>query len=162
VVEVLAKLAPLPMADGVYLMQEDMPDTYTEVELRTSRLDRRARHATGDGGRGDHAPQVRRVMETWKWEDTWAGLSDMAMSAARSGEPERAVKALLLDTVKNRTPERAQLSARKTDRLSAGNGGLLSALAMMANGWTETAQPTRPVSQDGKWRVRHEGLRTWL
>jgi len=43
------------------------------------------------------------------------------------------------------------------------NGGLLSAVAMMAAGWTDgPARSTPGFPADGKWDVRFENLRTWM
>ena len=59
----------------------------------------------------------------------------VAMTAARLGEPDLAVGALLLDTPKNRHAQRPQLPASGLTVYLPGNGGLLTAVAMMAAGW---------------------------
>ena len=46
---------------------------------------------------------LRRVMETWQWDETWGwDYPLVAMTAARVGEPAIAIDALLMDTPKNR------------------------------------------------------------
>jgi hypothetical protein len=40
------------------------------------------------------------------------------------------------------------------------NGGLLTAVALMARGWDcDGGRPTPGFPADGRWTVRHEGLR---
>ena len=85
----------------------------------------------------------------------------LAMTAARLGEPERAVDALLLDTPKNAY----RLNGHNHQRPGLtiylpGNGGLLSAVAMMAAGWDGAPERHAPgFPDDGRWTVRWEGLR---
>ena len=46
---------------------------------------------------------LRRVFETWQWDETWGwDYPLVAMTAARVGEPSLAIDALLMDTPKNR------------------------------------------------------------
>ena len=68
----------------------------------------------------------------------------VAMCAARVGEPERAVDALLLDTPKNHY----RLNGHNHQRPGLtiylpGNGGLLYAVAMMAAGWDGATEEAR-------------------
>ena len=83
------------------------------------------------------------------------------MCAARVGEPARAVDALLMDTPKN--TYRASGQNYQRPGLSVylpGNGGLLTAVAMMAAGWDGGPQSHAPgFPDDGTWQVRFEGLR---
>ena len=103
------------------------------------------------------------VMQHWNWQTTWGWDYGMiAMAAARLGEPEIALKALLIDTQKNtylpnghnfQTPDRLRIYL-------PGNGALLTAIAMMCAGWDgceETVNPGFP--HDGKWNVHWEGLK---
>jgi hypothetical protein len=85
----------------------------------------------------------------------------VAMCAARVGQPERAVDALLLDTPKNRY----RLNGHNHQRPGLtiylpGNGGLLYAVAMMAAGWDGAPKQYAPDFPDnGQWVVRWENLR---
>ncbi|OHB68401.1 MAG: glycoside hydrolase family 65 [Planctomycetes bacterium RBG_13_62_9] len=102
------------------------------------------------------------VLRTWDWPSTWGwDYPVLAMTAARLGEPDKAVEALFLESPKNRYLANGHnyQSARLPVYLP-GNGGLLAAVAMMAAGWD--GAPDRPAPgfpNDGKWRVRWEGLR---
>jgi hypothetical protein len=96
---------------------------------------------------------LKKVMEVWQWDKCWGWDFPMtAMTAARLGEGELAVKALMIESVKNRYLPNGHVYQRPnlTAYLPA-NGGLLSAVAMMVlskNGFP----------QDGKWVVKSEGL----
>ena len=103
------------------------------------------------------------VMQNWNWVTTWGWDYGMiAMTAARLGDTETALKALLIDTQKNtylpsghnfQTPDRLRIYL-------PGNGALLTAVAMMCAGWdgcTDSHNPGFP--KDGTWNVRWEGLK---
>ena len=103
------------------------------------------------------------VMQNWNWDTTWGWDYGMtAMCAARLGDGENAVKALLIDMVKNtylvsghnyQEPKRLRLYL-------PGNGALLDAVAMMCAGWDGCPDVKNPgFPQDGKWNVKWEGLR---
>ncbi len=101
------------------------------------------------------------VLKNWDWPSTWGWDYPMlAMTAARVGEPERAVDALFLDSPKNRYLANGHnYQSARLPLYLPGNGGLLAAVAMMAAGWD--GGPDRPnpgFPDDGKWRVRWEGL----
>ena len=102
------------------------------------------------------------VMDHWNWQTTWGWDYGMiAMTAARLGDPETALKALFIDTQKNtylpnghnfQTPDRLRIYL-------PGNGALLTAVAMMCAGWDGCTEPLNPgFPKDGKWNVRWEGL----
>ena len=80
---------------------------------------------------------LKKVMKEWDWAETWGWDYPMtAMTAARLGEPEMAVDALLLDTPKNHFAANGHNYQRPDLPLYLpGNGGLLYAVALMANGW---------------------------
>ena len=103
------------------------------------------------------------VMQNWNWATTWGWDYGMiAMTAARLGEPEIALKALLIDTQKNtylpnghnfQTPDRLRIYL-------PGNGALLTAIAMMCAGWDDCTDIKNPgFPKDGTWNVRWEGLK---
>ena len=83
-----------------------------------------------------------------------------AMTAARLGEPQVAMDALLMSTEKNRyLPNGHNWQRRDLPCYLPGNGGLLYAVAMMAAGWRSAPRGLAPgFPSDGTWLVRHEGL----
>ena len=102
------------------------------------------------------------VMQHWNWPTTWGWDYGMtAMAAARLGQPETALKALLIDTQKNTYLKNGH-NFQTADRLRIylpGNGALLTAIAMMCAGWDGCTIPSNPgFPQDGTWNVRWEGL----
>jgi hypothetical protein len=155
---VAAKLAPLPVRDGVYVELEQ-PTTGPEG------------HPTMVGALGfvpdvgvvDHdrmRATLRYVLDHWDWRESWGwDYPLLAMTACRLGEPELAVDALLLDTPKNRYLACGH-NPQRPGRLSLylpGNGGLLYAVAMMAAGW-DGAPPRPAPGFPAGWQVAAEGL----
>ncbi len=105
---------------------------------------------------------LRKVLDVWRWADTWGWDYPMvAMTAARVGEPEIAVAALLMDTPKNRwLPNGHNWQRPNLPLYLPGNGGLLAAVAMMAAGWR--GGPNQPAPGfPSNWTVRSEGLRAY-
>jgi len=82
------------------------------------------------------------------------------MTAARLGEPGIAVDALLLETQKNKyLPNGHNYQRPGLHLYLPGNGGLLTAVALMAAGWENgPADPTPGFPKQG-WNVRMEGLK---
>ncbi len=102
------------------------------------------------------------IMQNWNWPTTWGWDYGMtAMAAARLGQPETALKALLIDTQKNTYLKNGH-NFQTADRLRIylpGNGALLTAIAMMCAGWDGCTIPNNPgFPQDGTWNIRWEGL----
>ena len=98
------------------------------------------------------------VLQHWNWDKTWGWDYPMvAMCAARLGEPAKAVDALLMD---RRTNTYLVSGHNYQDgRLRVylpGNGGLLTAVAMMLAGWDGSSVPNPGFPAD--WDVRWEGL----
>ena len=162
---VARRLAPLPEKDGLYIFSDDRPDTFT---LRT--FD----HIDNIGIAGMLPPfagldpvkarnTVEEVGRKWNWDGTWGwDFPWMAMAAARVGDPQLAVEALLNPSRKNYYDERGICTGGPGPYLP-GNGGLLYAVAMMAAGWD--GAPKRPAPgfpADGSWTVRWEDLKPAL
>jgi protein-glucosylgalactosylhydroxylysine glucosidase len=161
---VLRALSPLPMRDGLYVNAESAPTTFTDADQRrdhptvlgaygfvgSPRVDREAMRRT-----------LRRVMETWQWPETWGwDYPLVAMTAARLGEPEVAVEALLMDTPKNRyLPNGHNYQRPGLSIYLPGNGGVLLAAAMMAAGWDGAPNAHAPGFPRRGWTVAWEGLR---
>jgi len=160
--EVVARLAPLPQKDGLYIFSDDRLDTFT-----TRTFD----HVDNIGIAGmvppfpglDPATAKRTVEEVgrrWNWDATWGwDFPWMAMAAARVGDPNLAVEALLNPSGKNHYDERGVCTGGPGPYLP-GNGGLLYAVAMMAAGWDGAPGQNAPgFPSDGSWTVRWEGLK---
>ncbi len=164
---VRAGLASLPQADGVYLLQEGMDDTYTRWNWEHPSLVGMLGLLPGDGVEpAVMRATVRKVWQTWQWDrKTWGwDFPLLALAAARNGEPQLAVDALLHPAARNRF-NAVGLSEGGPFPYFPSNGGLLYAVALMAAGWSpDPAAPagsTRPAPgfpADGSWTVRWENL----
>jgi hypothetical protein len=157
--EVRRNLAPLPVANGLFIHTAEWNDTYTK---------RAWEHPDPIGVLGMLPPMdgvdpeiakrtVSTVWKTWDWDRCWGwDFPWIAMAAARTGQPQIAVDALLKNSPKN---------DYSTDGMCGGwylpgNGGLLYAVAMMAAGWDGAPNENAPgFPQDGKWVVRWEDLK---
>jgi protein-glucosylgalactosylhydroxylysine glucosidase len=155
--DVLERLAPLPQDDGRYLMMEGMGDTYTKWNWEHPSLLGAYGMQPGDGVN----PQTMRrsllkVLDVWQWDRGWGWDFPMAaMTAAKLNEPELAVRALMIESVKNRyLPNGHVYQGRNLPAYLPGNGGLLAAVAMMALGGV--------FPRDGKWSVKLEGFSALL
>ena len=165
--DMINKLSPLAAGkpSSIYLAAESAPDTYSTLALISD-------HPAVLGAVGI-LPMSRLVdqkimMQTsdwiwtgWNWDKTWGWDYPMvAMNAARLGEPSKAVDALLMD---KRTNTYLKNGHNYQDgRLRCylpGNGGLLTAIAMMCAGWDGCTEKNPGFPKDGKWDVRWEGLK---
>lgn len=102
------------------------------------------------------------VIRKWDWPSTWGWDYPMlAMTAARLGEPEKAVDALFIESQKNRYLVNGHnYQSARLPLYLPGNGGLLSAVAMMAAGWDGCHDRPAPGFPDnGKWNIQWEGLK---
>ena len=164
--EVQENLASLPIADGLYLPSAGALAAYTDDRFRRDHP-----VVTGAYGMLPASPMVdRAVMERtfrnivgrWNWETTWGWDYPMlAMTAARLGDPGKAIDMLLIDTQKNTYLVNGHNYQDERLRLYLpGNGGLLTAVAMMAAGWDGAPDRRNPgFPSDGTWHVKWEGLR---
>jgi len=162
--DVLAKLSPLPVQQGVYLAAESATDSYTNPEYKTDHPS-----VFGTYGMLPETPLLDKkimrktfdlIWDTWNWKATWGWDFPMtAMTAARLGMPEKAVDALLMDVQTNTYLGNGHnyQDSRLTLYLP-GNGGLLSAVAMMCAGWDGSTGKTPGFPADGTWKVKWEGL----
>ncbi len=160
---VLRGLSALPMRDGLYVNAESAPDTFTDARQRRDHPTLLGAYGFVASSRVDRAAMRRtllRVLDTWQWADTWGwDYPLVAMTAARLGEPERAMDALLMDTPKNHYhPNGHNYQRPGLTTYLPGNGGLLSAVAMMAAGWDGAPARHAPGFPRHGWSVRPEGL----
>jgi hypothetical protein len=162
--KIINKLSSLAVKDGLCLAAEDALDTYTDIRFTSD-------HPAVLGALGIlpenklvEAKYMKNTLDwiwdKWNWDVTWGWDYPMvAMSAARLGEPERAVGALLMDKKTNTYLVNGH--NYKDDRLRIylpGNGGLLTAVAMMCAGWDGNKDKNPGFPKDGKWNVVWEGL----
>lgn len=176
-------LAPLAWSDGaadgsefnvdkskkygkVYLACETTLDTYTDRRLTSD-------HMAVLGALGIYPASrltndtimsntLSWVLDNWNWDKTWGWDYPMtAMCAARLNRPDDAV-AILLNTERTNTylPNGHNYQDKRLRCYLPGNGGLLTAVAMMCAGWDDCTLGKNPGwPKDGRWNVRWEGLK---
>ncbi|NLH16786.1 MAG: hypothetical protein GX455_09420 [Phycisphaerae bacterium] len=163
--EVIARISPLPTRDGLYVGQESHPDTFINAASRRDHPTMLSPIGLLPGDLAD-ADTMRRtldaVVKTWDWKaKIWGWDYPMiAMTAARLGQPQRAVDILLSDGPNNQYTAAGHCPQRKDLRVYLpANGATLAAVAMMAAGWDGAASHDAPgFPTDGKWMVKWEGL----
>lgn len=161
----IERLSPLAYnADSLYLAAESAVDTYVDKKATSDHpallgalgffpesrlLDKRVMNKTLDW-----------IIDNWNWPTSWGWDFPMtAMTATRLLQPEKAVDALLLDMQKNTYLNNGHNYQDGRLRLYLpGNGGLLSAIALMCAGWDGCEVKNPGFPKDGSWDVRWEGL----
>lgn len=164
--KVLDGLTPLPEAEGLYLPAARAYEAYSDTANRKDHPIVLGAYGMLPGSPAMDTAMMGRtfteVMSGWNWLRTWGWDYPMlAMTAARLNRPEAAVDALLLDVQKNTYLVNGHNFQDQRLRIYLpGNGALLTAVAMMAVGWDGAPERKNPGFPDnGKWKVRWEGLR---
>ncbi|UZQ86107.1 glycoside hydrolase family 65 [Thermoclostridium stercorarium] len=165
--DIVNNLAELPVKDNLYLAHENCPDTFTLFNRdHPSMLG-----ALGilPGTKADPKIMLNtllKVMDSWQMENVWGwDFPMMAMTAARLGRPDLALDALLYDSPKNvYLPNGHNKQATREDLpiYLPGNGGLLTAVAMMTAGWRGCKEILPGFPKDGTWKVEWEGINPML
>ncbi|OYU54859.1 MAG: hypothetical protein CFE25_12805 [Chitinophagaceae bacterium BSSC1] len=165
---VIKFLSPLPVQDQVYLSTESAKDSYTNPVFLTDHPS-----VLGTFGmlpnKGMLDTSIMRntfnlVWNKWDWKDTWGWDFPMtAMSATRLGMPEKAVEALLMPIKTNTYLINGHNYQDARLRLYLpGNGGLLTAIAIMCAGYDGNKIKNPGFPKDGNWDVRWEGLQPFF
>jgi hypothetical protein len=102
-----------------------------------------------------------KIWNIWSWKDTWGWDFPMtAMSAARLGMPSKAIDALFMNVMTNTyLPNGHNYQDGRLTLYLPGNGGLLTAVAMMCAGWDGSKGTNPGFPKDGSWKVKWEGLK---
>lgn len=157
---VAANLAVLPIRDGIYIEQEwpRVEDGGHPCMLAAWGLLPKSRMVN----EATMTRTLEHVLRNWDWSDTWGwDYPTIAMTAARAGKQEWSIDALMLEVQKNRyLPNGHNWQRDGLPLYLPGNGGLLTAVAMMAAGWDDAPKRDAPGFPDnGQWTVKHEGLK---
>lgn len=164
--DIMNKLPAFTEKDGKYLAAESLPETYTDERYMSD-------HPMVLAPYGFLPPVDRMVdkqimtntfnfiYDNWFWNHTWGWDYPLAaMTAVRLGLPDKAIDLLLMDKQKNTyLPNGHNYQDSRLRVYLPGNGGLLTAVALMCAGY-DGCQETNPgIPKDGKWKVRWEGLK---
>ncbi len=160
---ILTHLSSYPIQDGLYVATETNPETFTDEKLAKDHPTMVAALGMLPGNDVDPERMRRtlyKVLDVWNWDHTWGWDYPMlAMTAARLGETDLAIDMLLIDKGKNRyLPNGHNFQHGGLPVYLPGNGGLLTAVAMMAKGWDGSSGDTPGFPSNGTWTVHHEGL----
>ncbi len=162
---ILDHLAPLPQANGVYLATESTPDCYTTERYLTDHPAVLGAYSTLPAANGLDTVIMKNtfnlVWKIWKWSNTWGWDFPLtAMTATRLHMPDKAIEALLMPVRTNTYLNNGHnyQDARLTIYLP-GNGGVLSAVAMMCTGTDADNKINTGFPNDGTWKVKWEGLK---
>ena len=157
--EVLSKMAPLPVADGVYTTYEGIPDMWTKYTYEHPAL-------TGVYGMlprdGVDLPTFKHTLEKvckeWQFNRIWGwDFPMLAMAAARTGQPALAIDMLMHPSAGFQFDEHGLATGGPFPYFPS-NGALLTAVAMMCGGWDGSEGEAPGFPKDGSWTVRYEGL----
>lgn len=163
--EIIDKLSPLAAQDSLYLAAETALDTYKDIRFTSDHM-----AVLGAVGVLPHSPLVREdlmnntfdwVYDNWNWGHTWGwDYPTTAMCAVRLGQPEKAVNALLMEKRTNTyLPNGHNYQDKRLRCYLPGNGGLLTAVALMTAGWDGCEVENPGFPKDGTWDVRWEGIK---
>ncbi|MES2882765.1 MAG: hypothetical protein V4676_11495, partial [Bacteroidota bacterium] len=163
--EVMQKLSPLPVQDNLYLAAESATDSYTNPEYKTDHPSVLAAlgvmPSTNEVDKTIMTNTFNWVWKNWSWNDTWGWDFPMtAMTATRLGMPDKAIDALLMPVQTN--TYLANGHNYQDERLRVympGNGGLLTAIAMMVAGYDDNKTTLPGILKNGTWKVKWEGLK---
>ena len=164
--DIIRKLSPLAKdSENRYLAAESNPETYSDIRLTSD-------HPAVLGAVGIFPmsrlvePLVMKhtqewIWDNWNWDKTWGWDYPMvAMNAARLGEPENAVSALLMDKRTNTyLPNGHNYQDGRLRCYLPGNGGLLTAITLMCAGWDGCTERNPGFPKNGLWNVQWEGLK---
>jgi hypothetical protein len=161
---IINNLAPLPQANGVYLATESTPDCYTNERYITDHPAVLAAYSTIPACNHLDTLVMKNtynlILKIWKWNTTWGwDFPLMAMTATRLHMPDKAIDALFMPVQTNTYLINGHnyQDSRLTIYLP-GNGGLLSAVAMMCAGYDDCSIANPGFPKDGSWKVKWEGL----
>ncbi len=162
--KVLHQLAALPSANGVYLATASTPDCYTNERYLIDHPAVLGAFASLPAVHGLDTSIMKNTLDTvwakWKWSHTWGWDFPLtAMTASRLHLPGKAIDALFMPVRTNTWLVNGHNF--QDERLTIylpGNGGLLSAVALMCTGGDAEKQVNPGFNQHG-WKVRWEGLR---
>ena len=145
--EVLSKMAPLPVADGVYITYEGIPDMWTKYTYEHPALTGVYGMLPGDGvDQPTFKRTLEKVSKEWQFNRIWGwDFPMLAMAAARTGQPALAIDMLMHPSAGFQFDEHGLATGGPFPYFPS-NGALLTAVAMMCGGWdgSEGEAPALP------------------
>ena len=157
--EVLSKMAPIPVADGVYTTYEGIPDMWTKYTYEHPALTGVYGMLPGDGvDQPTFKRTLEKVSKEWQFNRIWGwDFPMLAMAAARTGQPALAIDMLMHPSAGFQFDEHGLATGGPFPYFPS-NGALLTAVAMMCGGWDGSEGEAPGFPKDGSWTVRYEGF----
>jgi hypothetical protein len=157
--DVMNKLAPLPQQEGLYITHENMDSMWTRYAFEHPGLIGTFGMLPGDGVEDAcFKNTLKKVISTWNFDRTWGwDFPMMAMAAARTGNPAIAVD-MLLHVSQGFQFDEHGLATGGPFPYFPSNGALLTAVAMMANGWDGSQGSSPGFPKNGEWVVQYENF----
>jgi hypothetical protein len=161
--DVIKQLSQLPDENEKYLFAESATDSYTNPEYRTDHPSVLAALCVPTTGQINVKTMTNTfdwIWDNWTWNDTWGWDFPMtAIAATRLRMRDKAIDALLM-LIRTNTylPNGHNYQDERLRIYMPGNGGLLTAIAMMVGGYDGWNEKMPGIPNDGKWRVRYEGF----
>ncbi len=163
--KITGSLSRLAAKDSLYLAAETAPQTYEDIRFTSDHM-----AVLGSLGILPASPLADAgilnntfdwIYDNWNWDKTWGwDYPTTAMCAVRIGEPDKAVNALMMDKRTNTyLPNGHNYQDNRLRCYLPGNGGLLTAIALMTAGWDGCDTPNPGFPKDGTWNVRWEGIK---
>ena len=134
------RIAPLPVYDGLYISQENCPDTYVNKAIDHPLMLQVYGMLDGYGAKdivdmNIYRATLDKVMEVWDYSTLWGwDFAVIAMAADKLGLKREALSQLLIESPKNEyvvSGNNRQNSRKDLPLYLPGNGSLLIAVAKM-------------------------------
>ncbi len=161
---VIRLLSAVTVKDGLYLAAESAPDSYTNQRYLSDHPMVLGAFGMIPGASVIDSLTMKNTFEhiwkKWRWKETWGWDFPLtAMAATRLGMADYAVDALFMD-IKTNTylPNGHNFQNDRLRLYLPGNGGLLSAVAMMCAGYDGKNDELPGFPKNGQWRVKWENL----
>lgn len=157
--EVLSKMAPLPIANDTYITYEGIPDMWTKYNYEHPALAGIYGMLPGDGVNPNiFKNTLEKVCKEWQFNRLWGwDFPMLAMAAARTGQPNLAINMLLHPSPNFQFDEHGFATGGPYPYFPS-NGGLLTAIAMMCEGWDGSIGKSPGFPKNEDWTVCYENF----
>jgi len=152
-------LSKLIIKDSTYIFAESAPDSYLKHTHDHPIILGIYGMLPGKVDTNIMLNTFKKVIKTWQWDKTWGWDYPLAaMCAVRLGLPEVAIDLLLMNNQKNTYLINGHNYQDNRLRIYLpGNGGLLTAIAMMSAGY-DGNKKLAPGFPKNNWKVKWENL----
>ncbi len=160
--DVLQNLAPLPVENDLYVLHEGVQNMWTKYNYEHPALIGTYGMLPGDGVDLEILENTyNKIQSVWNFEKTWGwDFPMLAMTAARLNRPDEAIDLLLHENF-DFDKHGLAYSMKGPFPYFPANGGLLTAVAMMAGGWDSAENEHAPgFPGNGRWKIKYEDFNT--